>query len=230
MANDIKYYYHKDAWTTAFSGNDSRIVFDTDGSVYKDVIDFGHLVVDYTGVIGPAGLPSDGQITIWANSHNGTSLGLIHSVLEGDDNAYNVNGGAIDTNDWHHIILKIDVANQLFTLKVDDTVVDTTPFAGDVRLFNKLQKAVLFRYLQESADYDRYDGAIDDFRIYQFVTTDQNDTDIYDWGNQRLQFEEKIYVPKQGFERGRSTGFKIETEDYMHIRNLAIEYHNINMR
>jgi len=233
MGNDIRFFYHKAAWTFAFgspTGNTSRIVFDTQGSVYKDTISFDNLVVSFDGIVGPAGRSSDGQITIWNNSHDGTFTGLVHAMIESPDEIYTVNGGTIETDQYFHFIIKIDNINKLVTLKINNVVVDTAVLKDGVNLFNKVQKSVLFHYLDFDIEDHRYRGKVDDFRIYDFVTSDQQDKDVFDWGNQKLQFEKKIYVPSNGNERGCSAGLKIESKDFVQIRNLGIEFTNINIR
>lgn len=51
----INYYYHRNAWYTAFNGNTSGIILSIYGNVYKDSISYENLVVYYSGIVGPAG-------------------------------------------------------------------------------------------------------------------------------------------------------------------------------
>lgn len=232
MANQIKFYYHKDWWESAFKGRDSRIVFDRQGSVYRDSISFGNLVVSWDGIRGPASFPGQGQITVFSNANNGTYLGLVHVVLEGASDVFELSSGVatIETNQYHHVIIKIDNANSIARLKIDNVEVDTVPLTAGVALFNRLQQAVMYRYLNTTVDNHMYKGRVDDFRIYESVTTDQDDEDIYRWGSQWLQHEEVPYVPPQGACRGVSGGFRIETDDFIQVRSMGIEYTPTNRR
>lgn len=232
MANEIKFWYNKDWWESAFKGRDSRIVFDRQGSVYRDSISFSNLVCSWNGIRGPASFPNQGQITVFSNAHNGTYTGLIHVILESGTDVYELSSGVdtIETNQYHHVIIKIDNALQIARLKIDNVEVDTVSLTTGVALFNKLQQAVMYRYLNTTVNDHRYKGKVDDFRIYDFVTTNQNDEDMYRWGNQWLQHEEVPYVPPQGACRGVSGAIRVETDDYVQVRSMGIEYTPTNRR
>src|SRR6056297_40419 len=53
--NEIKFYYHEQAWQYAFENTDADEVIATDGSVYKNSISNENLVTNASGQIGPAG-------------------------------------------------------------------------------------------------------------------------------------------------------------------------------
>lgn len=60
LGGHVNYYYHRDAWFTAFNGNKNRPLITQDGSVYKvwspdEELTVHKLVVDSHGVVGPAG-------------------------------------------------------------------------------------------------------------------------------------------------------------------------------
>jgi len=232
-SNVIKGFYLEEAWKNAFTGNNSSIIFDVDGNVFKDSISFANLVNDKDGNFGLAGRPTDGQITIWINapSSSATTGGLVHTVIEELNTTHQLQGGAITTGEWVHFNIKLDSVNKKLELKINDVVVETLTLSADLNLFSQLQGAVLFRYLDKTVEnVDRYDGMVDDFRIYSKALTDQDDTDIFLWGNQSLQFQKKVFVPKQAFARGCTVGFKFESDDFMQIRTMGIKYNNKQIR
>lgn len=230
MANQFKFYYHKDWWEIAFSGRNSHIVFDRQGSVYRDSIAFSNLVVSWNGIRGPASYPNSGQITIFSNANTGTYTGLAHVVLESPNHTYELSGGAIETDQYHHIMVQVDNANSIANLYIDTILVDNVPLYESVNLFNRLQQAVMYRYLNTSVGTHRFKGKVDDFRIYDFVTDSKQNEDLYRWGKQWLQHEEVAYVPPKGTSRGVDAGFKIESDDYIQVRSMGIEYTPTNRR
>ena len=233
MNNTVQGYYLKEAWEFAFSGNNSRIIFDVNGNVFKDYISFESLVNDSTGVIGIAGRPTDGQISIWVNpddSVNGTT-GSIQTIIEEQTATHNLTGGTVGTGQWVHFSIKLDSNNRQLTLKINDVLAQTITLSADLNLFSQAKSAVMFRYLNTlGEDIHRYDGMVDDFRIYDKAITDQDETDIYLWGKQDLQFQKKVFIPKKAFSRGCTVGFKFESDDYMQIKTIGIKYRNKNMR
>ena len=48
--------------------------------------------------------------------------------------------------------------------------------------------------------------------------------DMYDFGRQRLNFDEKVFIPPKGFSRARTASFKIKTTNPINVRGIAIEY------
>lgn len=232
--NEIKGYYLEKAWKVAFENTVHRIVFDTSGNVFKNSISFENLVNTFDGKVGMAGRPTDGQITIWINPDDTVNgqTGSIQTIIEEKTDTHNLTGGVNPTtNEWLHFSIKIDSVNKTLTLKINDVLVQTITLSGELNLFNEAKSAVLFRYLNKNFnDEHKYDGMIDDFRIYAKALSDQEDTDIYKWGNQSLQFQKKVYIPKQAVSRGCTVGFKFQSDDYMQLRTFGIKYRNKQMR
>lgn len=225
-AGTIKYYYVHDAWITALVGTNSDIVIGTDGSVYKGSVAQENLINNGEGEAGELGFTTPGGIAIKVNTENaqGTYNGLANVFMEDSSNQYYLNGGTFVLNEWHHVALSIDSTNLEAKLYIDGIEVDTVTLTAVFPLFSTKRNI----YLGKNPIIDGFEflGKLDDFRIYNTVLTENNINDIYDWGNQEIEHEQKIYIPPKGYYTGRDASFKFESDDYMNIRSLVVEYKN----
>lgn len=61
-------------------------------------------------------------------------------------------------------------------------------------------------------------------KVYAIPPEIQAIQDIYNYGRQNLNFDEKIFIPPKNVSKGRTASFKISTTRPMNIRGVAIEY------
>lgn len=228
--NPVSYFYHQVAFKNAFPiGSNLKMIITNDGSVFAGSVSSENLVVSGTSVVGDAGLARNGDISIIAN-RDGILTGALAVTFTGTNGTLFAKGGIPTNKQWIHGALTIDNINKEIKLYVDTTLVDTVKFTGDVTPFASIRDVILGRNVDVTKDEFAFTGRIDDFRIYKTVLNEQDIKDIVSFGNQKLNFDEKIYVPKRDTSRGRALSLKIESEDFMQVRSIAIEYFNKRLK
>lgn len=232
--NIVPYYYHKDSWTVAFSGNSSKIVMTPSGSVFKDSVAIENLVVDQDGNPGYAGLPAKNEFAIFTNRQDGTGYDAAVHVNIKDVNVtgkqINLATGEVKFNVWRHVSVVLDNVNKTAKIYLDGVLGAEIAYTGDISLFSSIRSSVLGRHAFVKFEGYEYAGLIDDFRIYPTPLTEDQINDIVLWGNQKIEFEERVFVPPKGFHKGKTASFRFSSDDYMNIRQLGIEYRREEIR
>ena len=232
--NLVNYFYNKVAWETAFLGTTSKIVLSFSGAVFKDIISLETLVVDSAGNPGVAGIPAKNQLAIYTNRNEGGVFdGAIHFYLKDESitgQTINLASGEVLFNTWRHCAVTVDNINKTASVYLDGEKIATTTYMGNVSLFSTIRDAVIGRHSFISIQGTEYEGRIDDFRIYPMAVTDQDVQDVVDWGNQRTEFEERVWTPPKGVHKGKTASFRFSSKNFMSIRQLAVDYRREEIR
>lgn len=167
---EVTFQYNKAAFEHAFLGNNSDIVIDKNGSVYKDYISAYTLVVDQNGGIGAAGKEIKSFINIAVNQKEVTNdtNAVVARLSDVSGKMQTIRGGTRKRLDeWSHAFLVVD--NELLQLRlyVEGELVQTVSIPEKIELFTSANDVLIGRNTKfELAHYD-LNGSVDDFRIYQ---------------------------------------------------------------
>lgn len=232
--NDVLFYYHKAAWTAAFSGSNSKIVLTPSGSVFNNYISFPTLVVDQDGNPGLAGVSAKNEIAIYTNRNDGGVFeGAIHLYLKDEAIAgqqLNLASGEVLFNTWRHCAVVIDNVNKIASVYLDGEKIAETTYMGNTTLFSSIRNAVIGRHNFLNIADTNFEGRIDDFRIYPYALGSQDVQDVVDWGNQLIEFEERVWVPPKGFHKGKTAALRFSSKNFMSCRGVAIDYRREEIR
>jgi hypothetical protein len=223
----VPFYYHAEAWERAFSGNSSNVVIAKSGAVYKDSIEPFNLVVTENGDLGLAGVEHRGEVSIFVNTPGPTG-GIANCKIWDGSTEISVNGGTATQNTWNHVMFTFDETS--LSLYVNGALTATTTHSGTTKPFDTTRDAFVGKYRGDGVTDYLFTGKIDDLRIYNSTLTAQQVSDIRDFGRQYQQYERKTYVPPKSVSRGRSAMFKLESSDYMQVRQIAMEHRVGEMR
>jgi len=227
MTIAIPYFYKEAPWKIAFNGNNSKIVIAKSGAVYKDFISPFQLVNDENGVDGFAGISGSDEITVFANSGNGNA---VLAQIKCAGGSVEVSGGTFTIDEWIHAGIVYSAIDKTFKLYIDGKLVDTTTSSTAINPFQSIRDAFLGRNTNLFITDFNLTGFLDDFRIYDKALTDENISDIHDFGRQFLQFEKLRFVTPKSVNVGRSAIFKFTSNDFMQIRNFGVEFKERRVR
>jgi hypothetical protein len=166
----VQFFYDKTAYEFAFLGNNSEIVVDKDGNVYKDFISPQSLVITNNGDKGAAGQAVRDFIEIKVNSKfvDKEINAVVAGFADVAGNVQFVKGGTRGALDeWKHGLVVID--NDLLQLRlyVEGALVQSVSIPNAITLFTAVKDTLIGKSTKGALSNFNLNGSVDDFRIYE---------------------------------------------------------------
>ena len=113
-----------------------------------------------------------------------SSGNLIGTVLRYTSGGQSVIKTGINDGEWHHIIFKVSTENDYMTLKVDNVLVETDNSLPDM-LYRSGELIV-------GDTSSSFIGYIENIIMFNYITSDQADTNLYNDGAGTLDFDSEL--------------------------------------